>query len=235
MGCGHSAFNCEAVCHGDLVPTMDPVDVGCVAWRATAGCDPNHGARLPGDDKICGETIGSSDSGYCYCANGDRAPPNYGDLGCAHETFTCTAVCEGGMPGTLPPSPGGASSVPTRAPTKSTPSPSGAPTSSAPSCGPSSTPSNAPTTTPGSDVTLAPTSAGSSGAATGQDAGGALLAPGAALGFLVAGGLVLIVAAAAALAGATHWRRQRAERGRLVRHRDSGIQLDATRYEGLNA
>jgi hypothetical protein len=47
MGCGHSTFNCEAVCHGDVVPTMDPVDVGCVAWRATAGCDPEHGARVP--------------------------------------------------------------------------------------------------------------------------------------------------------------------------------------------
>ena len=247
MGCGHETFRCDAVCHGDVTPAASGTPgwtSGCVAWRATAGCDPEHGARNPSSDKLCEQTIGTSESGYCYCANGERAPPDYAALGCAHESFTCSAACKGARPGTLPPSAAAASSAPTIAPLGSA-APTRAPTplsSAAPTRAPSAAPIHltaAPAIAPAPRTaapatTATPTAAADdrSEAARGADS----TAVAREVTLLVLGSLAALIAAlivGAALVAALLLLRRRRAAARAASKR-GGIQMDGMgAYAGL--
>ena len=60
----------------------------CVAWRQTAGCDPN-GPREPKNDLNCNQAVSGADSGYCECFGGRKAQLS----NCGHEGFSCKEAC----------------------------------------------------------------------------------------------------------------------------------------------
>ena len=75
--------------------------LACVAWRATAHCDP-HGGHLPLEDGDCDAVISPQSSGYCLCrvidpavlrSDVNKQGVRTSEVHCDHPTFTCRDQC----------------------------------------------------------------------------------------------------------------------------------------------
>jgi hypothetical protein len=90
MGCQHEPITCEQTCqHASLKSSRRLVPVAdCVAFRRTAGCDP-EGSREHMGDLNCTDTVPDGVSGYCECTEGRTAA----HVECAHAGLRCADVC----------------------------------------------------------------------------------------------------------------------------------------------
>jgi hypothetical protein len=89
--CDHEPIVCRIECDRDPSPARSPSPSsgGCVAWRQTAGCDP-QGERESGRDGACTDVVSRGDSGYCECEGGRRV--NF--VTCDHAPFMCDVACQ---------------------------------------------------------------------------------------------------------------------------------------------
>ena len=89
--CDHEPIVCRIECDRDNSPARSPSPSsgGCVAWRQTAGCDP-QGERESGRDGACTDVVSRGDSGYCECEGGRRV--NF--VTCDHAPFMCDVACQ---------------------------------------------------------------------------------------------------------------------------------------------
>ena len=71
-----------------FLAAVGAVDGWCISWRQTGDCRPD-GPREPGKDKPCGDSIASTNSGYCECANSVLVSL----VGCGHPAFACNDEC----------------------------------------------------------------------------------------------------------------------------------------------
>ena len=121
VGCGHTTFNCSAVCGGTDLPAMLPAAETCAAWRETKGCDDtaDPAKREPTHDKACDASVVPGISGYCECGWAPSSTPGVWEqvktalsacLPVDRAPFTCAAEC-------LKLAPAATSSAPTTAPT----------------------------------------------------------------------------------------------------------------------
>ena len=86
----HGIFpHSPAPVYEDVAAAMEPTD-NCVAWRATAGCDP-AGPRTPKADLSCTSELPHAVAGYCECRRG----VSDAEVPCDHEEgLTCDDACE---------------------------------------------------------------------------------------------------------------------------------------------
>ena len=113
-GCTSAAFHCRDMCssaqnHTDIpITPKDPTkQASCSGWRQTAGCS-EHGVNEHDHDLTCQQEVPMGASGYCECTHmvENVATPvafNKGGVGCGHDDFNCSSVCDGSdLPGMLP-------------------------------------------------------------------------------------------------------------------------------------
>ena len=70
-----------------FVPIAIEATETCIAWRQTAGCDPDGPREIMADDS-CMKTIDNGRSGFCEC----KDTPRIG-FPCTHRDFTCEELC----------------------------------------------------------------------------------------------------------------------------------------------
>ena len=89
--CDHEPIVCRIECDRDTSPSagQSPSSDGCIAWRQTAGCDP-QGERESDRDSACTQVVSRGASGFCECEGGRRV--NF--VTCDHAPFTCAVACQ---------------------------------------------------------------------------------------------------------------------------------------------
>ena len=89
--CDHEPIVCRIECDRDASPSegQSPSSDGCIAWRQTAGCDP-QGERESERDGACTVVVSRGDSGFCECEGGRRVH----FVTCDHAPFTCAVACQ---------------------------------------------------------------------------------------------------------------------------------------------
>ena len=116
VGCGHTTFNCSAVCDGTDLPAILPTVEKCAAWRETKECDntADPAKREPANDKACDASIEPGISGYCECGWAPSSTPGVWDQAktalsaCTppdRAAFTCAAACLALAPAVVTPAP----------------------------------------------------------------------------------------------------------------------------------
>lgn len=89
--CDHEPIVCRIECDRDtsLSGGASPSSDGCIAWRQTAGCDP-QGERESDRDGACTEVVSRGASGFCECEGRRRVS----FVTCDHAPFTCAVACQ---------------------------------------------------------------------------------------------------------------------------------------------